>query len=367
MTINRYIMWRVLRTYFSMLLGFVGIIWIIQFVNFVDEFLEFGAGTDDLLRLALYLVPRALGYVAIPALMLSSIVQFTRLIQHREYYVLAAMGVSPWTILRPGLLLGLFVSVLHIVISTYVAPDAMQNIRSRYNALERNHVAGIITPGTFRELTRNVLAYADATNADGSLARVIVHDARDDTKPITYIAESGTLVQTSEATVFVFSDGYIQPRQSVDTSPHWVRFRTYSLSVSNVASGVLNLNELSARDLTLPQVLRPAAYGITAPEAHKRIIAYRYEQLTYIVTPFVFVLLSFAIITAGGIRRGGYGRRITIASILTIIYYASVITLALTYSKIALVVPAITTIAAIITILIRHEPQFFKKATSQKI
>ena len=52
------------------------------------------------------------------------------------------------------------------------------------------------------------------------------------------------------------------------------------------------------------------------------------ELISNLAAPFIFLLVGFAVITAGGISRSGYGQRIMAAVMLAIIFQIGVIALA---------------------------------------
>ena len=80
--------------------------------------------------------------------------------------------------------------------------------------------------------------------------------------------------------------------------------------------------------MMIHQLLNPPAHGVTNEQRINRMQGRGLELISNLAAPFVFMLVGFAVITAGGISRSGYGQRIMVAVLLAIIFQIGVIALA---------------------------------------
>ena len=146
-----------------------------------------------------------------PALLLSIMLTLGRLYRDSEMVALAACGVSPVTLYRPLLLLGVPLTLLAGWLSLYVVPMSMALLGELEQLARQNAQVAIVNPGAFREaLNGQLVIYADGLSEDGrELSQVFVlHRRPQETAVIT--GKRGYLETdpASRARYVVLADGY---------------------------------------------------------------------------------------------------------------------------------------------------------------
>jgi lipopolysaccharide export LptBFGC system permease protein LptF len=80
--------------------------------------------------------------------------------------------------------------------------------------------------------------------------------------------------------------------------------------------------------MMIHQLLNPAAHGVSDDSRIIRMKTRGLELIASLASPLVFMLISFCAITAGGLNRHGYGRRIFVAIIAALMFQISIIAVA---------------------------------------
>jgi lipopolysaccharide export system permease protein len=326
--IDKFLFLRLLRSQIAILLALSSVLWLVQTLNLFDDLLGAQVSLVEFITLSALVWPRILSYTLAPALLINVLALLVRLLQDHEYFALTAAGLSPLRILRPMLALAALVVILQAGISFYLAPLASKELRYRSTELKSAVVVASLQAGSFREIMPNMTAYADAQNDDGSWAQVMIHDHTKRGTQITYVAQNGRIDMRGGGAFLVLVNGHMNT-QSAGQDDHLAEFGEYALSLdesrANTPSRPPSFNR---NHMMIHQLLNPTAHGVDTPSQILRMKARGLELLAGLANPLIFMLISFAVITAGGLSRQGYGRRIFIAILIALAYQIGVISIA---------------------------------------
>ncbi|MGI9439657.1 MAG: LptF/LptG family permease, partial [Parvibaculales bacterium] len=324
--IDRYLFWSLLRAHISLTLVLVLIVWLVQTLRLLAE-LPIGStdAVGQFLLVSVLQLPRIFSLCLAPTLLIVSLYQLVQKLQSHEYFALVAAGFSPAKIMRAAIALSLFVILVQAVLSFYVSPIAIQSLNRTRHIVKSNLDNIALQARVFREITNGVTVFAEQRNPDGSWQGILISVTdRNNDSNTTYLARNGRLIRKnsgaqSHATPqvgFVLNDGVIL---TDGVAAGQISFDSYVFTPPEARNTPPALYYLRKNDMMIHQLFAPRAYGITHQPS---IIAMRikaFELIGALATPLIFTLIAFACMT-GGLRRGGYGRRITLAATLSLIF-----------------------------------------------
>ena len=325
--LDRYLFMRLLQSQLALTLVLSGVIWLVQALNLIDKALTAGASPMETLMLSSLVLPRVLTFTLAPALLITVITQMVRLLQDYEYFALTAAGLSPLRVLRPMLLLGLGVMIVQGLLAFYISPIAMKTLKlSSFEGSSRIALAEL-QPGAFKDLKPGMTAFTSGQDSDGQFLDLMIYDATKSQRPITFLAKKAIISERDGKPYFVLRNGS-QHIHDDEARDQVITFSQYLLPLSQPNPTPEKRIIFNRNHMMIHQLLNPSAHGVVNERRITRMQGRGLELISNLAAPFVFMLVGFAVITTGGISRGGYGQRIMVAVLLAIIFQIGVIALA---------------------------------------
>lgn len=325
--LDRYLFTRLLKGQLALTLVLSGVIWLVQALNLIDKALTSGASPFETLMLSTLVLPRVLTFTLAPALLITVIAQMVRLLQDYEYFAFTAAGLSPLRVLRPMLMLGAVVMVVQGFLAFYISPIAMKQLKLNSAESGTKLALAELQPGAFKDLKPGMTAFTSRQDGDGKWLDLMIYDATDAKRPTVYLAKRAAIQERASQTYFILENGS-QHTQTADGRRQQVRFQTYTLPLNEAPVEAGKKIVFNRNHMMIHQLLNPAAHGVKHQRKIDRMRGRGLELISNLAAPFVFMLISFAVITAGGISRSGYGQRIMVAILLAIVFQIGVIALA---------------------------------------
>ena len=329
--IDRFLFFKLAKSYFGILLALAGAIWLVRILNVVDYYLSIGAGGQELLFFCLYLLPPILSNVATPCVLIALLAVYNQMLTSREYYVLTGAGLGPFTLFRPVIAFTLFIVACLFVLNFYVAPLMVQTLRIEREALAAQLSFGLIREGVFTDLGEGVTVFAQSKEAGGYVEGLLIYDERDAEQSALYIAQSGTFVTGINQSQLILKNGTIKTKRN--GKPQVVQFETYPFPLNSGAQGTFDWSSLSPSQMTLPQLMNPEKLGISDPKKLSLIHARFLETIGELFSPIVLAFIVWAVVLGGPLQRSGYIRRIGLATILGILFFGGVVSMSSLVAK----------------------------------
>ena len=329
--IDRFLFFKLAKSYFGILLALAGAIWLVRILNVVDYYLSIGAGGQELLFFCLYLLPPILSNVATPCVLIALLAVYNQMLTSREYYVLTGAGLGPFTLFRPVIAFTLFIVACLFVLNFYVAPLMVQTLRIEREALAAQLSFGLIREGVFTDLGEGVTVFAQSKEAGGYVEGLLIYDERDAEQSALYIAQSGTFVTGINQSQLILKNGTIKTKRN--GKPQVVQFETYPFPLNSGAQGTFDWSSLSPSQMTLPQLMNPEKLGISDPQKLSLIHARFLETIGELFSPIVLAFIVWAVVLGGPLQRSGYIRRIGLATILGILFFGGVVSMSSLVAK----------------------------------
>jgi lipopolysaccharide export system permease protein len=328
-SIGRYIVRTTLGAFLLVLVSLTGIIWITHILKEFDIVTSQGQSMLVFVATTGLLVPALMLVIAPLALMVATAYTLNKLNTDSEIIVMNAAGMSPWRIFQPFLVVALIVAALVALISAYVAPKCLRELRTVLTQVRADLLANVIQPGRFTSVNGGLLTFhIRERRPNGELAGIFIDDRHDPAEHATFLGERGQIVENETGTFLVLEHGSAQRRQLKERDPTIVLFERYAFDMTQFTGSsvtpMFNATERYFWDLISPDPEDPyvkANAGRIRAEFHDRLLAPLY--------PIAFAMLAFAILGAPRTTRQSRGlsmfMAISVVALLRLTGFASAV------------------------------------------
>ncbi|MEZ5647721.1 MAG: LPS export ABC transporter permease LptF [Alphaproteobacteria bacterium] len=340
--ISRYIFIQVLTLTLGIAGTFTLAVWLAQSLRYVDFIVNRGLPVTMFFYLTILLLPQFLLIVLPLGFFVALLFVYSRLISDNELIVLRAVGFSEWRLIKPMLTLALLITLILYGLNTYLIPLSFRSFKDLEFDLRNNFAHVVLQEGTFKELMPGLTIFVRNRDRNGTLAGLLVHDSRDPNTPITYLAETGTVVKTEGNPRVVLVDGSFQKvdrdnKTGAITGLSMVYFERYTLEL-NFDQGDATLNRWrEPPERYMHELFRPPQNS-DDKNYRNNLLAEGHQRLVYPWLTVVFTVITLAALLHGDFNRKGHSHRI-IGAILGVIIVQS---FALALPNIATKIPSLT-------------------------
>ncbi|UXN04650.1 MULTISPECIES: LPS export ABC transporter permease LptF [unclassified Bartonella] len=303
--IETYILRRILTLFFAVLLGSIGIVWIVQLLDRINFLTTSGQTFWTFFNLSTLIIPSVIPLVIPFALVIAIVIIFYMMNQDSELVVISAAGSPRYVIWRPVILLAILASISSFAITNYVAPHARLNMRQMLASANSDLINMFLQTGAFRQLKQNIYLEIGERTADGKIGELFIVNRTDPNIEINYYAVSGYVANNKNGDFLVLKNGEIQRREYKTGDIKIIKFESYTFDLSEFAPEERGsftypkdqfLSELRHPNPDDPNFQRrPQQY---TAELHRRFSSWLY--------PIVFALIALTTVgDARSHRQGG--------------------------------------------------------------
>ncbi len=305
-SISRYIFRQTVVVMLFVTIVLTAVIWLTQSLRFVDMVVNRGLPVTEFLWLAMLIVPRFLAVILPISCFVAVVYVYSKLIGDRELIVLRAAGFSNLRLAHPALVVAALTAAAIYVLNAYLLPvsyreftDLRYEIRSDYSSI-------LLHEGAFHTLPGDITVFIRERAGTGQLNGILVHDARVKRRPVTLMAESGALVQTSEGPRVVLVNGNRQEIDREDGTLSYLYFDKYTVDLGITGAAPTGARRRAPEEMFLWELFDPARadtadYREFVAEGHSRIAA------PFLAVSFTAIGLAF-LLSGDFSRRGQTGR-----------------------------------------------------------
>jgi len=292
-SIGRYIFRTTIGAFVIVLASLTMIIWITQALRDIDLITSQGQTILVFVAMTSLAIPQLVLVIAPIALFIAVAHVLNKLASDSEIIVINSAGMSPWRLARAFLAVALVVSVLVAIVSAYLSPKCLRELRRWVSEVRADLVANIVQPGRFLVLEHGLLFHIRERQANGILLGIFVDDRRNPREESTFLAERGEIVEDERGTFLVLENGSLQRHRPDQRDPTIVNFDRYPFDLSRFSvsgpSTTLSVRERYLWELAAPAPDDPAFNREPAQfraELHDRLLAPLY--------PLAFTVIAFA-------------------------------------------------------------------------
>ena len=304
--LGRYIFRTTLGAFLLVLISLTTVIWITQALRDIDVMTSQGQTILVFLSMTALVIPQLAMIIAPIALMIAGAHTLNKLANDSEIIVMNAAGMPPWRLFSGFLAVTLIVSVLVAVVSAYLSPKSLRELRRKAAEIRADLVANIVQPGRFTSIESGLTFHIRERRPDGLLLGIFVDDRRNPQEQATFLAEQGEILENERGTYLILDTGSVQRHPIAERDPTIVLFDRYAFDLSRF-TGTSQALTLSVRERFTWELWSPPADdpifvrepGVFRAEFHDRIMAPLY--------PLAFMIIAFAYLGAPRTTRQSRG------------------------------------------------------------
>ncbi len=321
-TYTRYIIRHLLGPALFITLSLTGILWLAQSLRFVDLIVNRGLSILTFLYLTVLLMPSLLSIVLPVALFCAVLYVYNKLLSDSELIVLESAGLSKRQLAWPALVLGGFFCIVGYVNSLYLLPSSYREFKDLQFFIRNNYASLLLQEGVFNTPVDGMTVFLRRREDNGVLRGIMVHDNRDQARPVTMMAETGRLVQTPSGPRFILEQGNRQEINTDQQQLSLLHFDRYTLDISLYTEDA-GERWREPKERYLHELFYPD--DTTKPHQLNKLRAEAHQRLTWPLFSLSLTVLGLAALLRGEFNRRGIWRRIVLAGALAIGLVTSVV------------------------------------------
>ena len=309
--VTRYIFYQLLIAAFAITTGLTLIVWLIYSLRWIDFIVNRGLPITVFLTFVGLALPSLVGFLLPIAAFCAVLFIYHRLVMDSEMVVLRAAGLSQMQLARPALLFASLGTVVVYSIMMYFLPASYHRFKELQYDIRNDYATVVLQAGTFNTVAEGITIYVRARSPDGELRGILVHDNRDPKKPVTRMAEFGSLVRSEQGPRAVLVNGNSQQIDPDSGRLSLLTFDRYTMDLPQ-NQGSVQTRWRQPKERFLTDLLNPSAdpadrqnYNELVAEGHQRLIAPLYV--------LVFVMIALAALLSGEFSRRGQKHRLLVA------------------------------------------------------
>lgn len=298
-----------------MLFGFFALVlvlvyWVNRAVVLFDQLIANGQSAAVFLEFTALSLPNVIRIVLPIAAFAGTIYVTNRLMSESELVVVQSTGFSPWRLMRPVLVFGVFVFVMSSILAHVLVPVSQARFADRSAEIAENMTARLLSEGQFLHPAEGVTFYIREISPLGALQNVFLSDARETGRTVTYTAREALLLRGADNPSLVMIDGMAQSYDQDTNRLSVTRFQDFAFDLNGLVDGV-GRDIRRPGELSTPALLRADATAQALTNATRaELIAEAHERFSDALNGLVAPLIGFAALLVGGFSRFGVWRQI---------------------------------------------------------
>jgi lipopolysaccharide export system permease protein len=169
--------------------------------------------------------------------------------------------------------------------------------------------AALLNAGEFETPAKGLTVFIRQMGNNGQISGILVHDNRDDKRPITYIAQRGVLAQTSAGGRLIMYDGTVEQTSSGGAQLSVLTFKNYTFDLDQFA-GPARASLRKTNERYLGELLHPPEKAGVTPQIRTAWLAEANNRLSQPLYCLAFAMISLAAILRGRRGRGALAMRL---------------------------------------------------------
>jgi lipopolysaccharide export system permease protein len=302
-TIFRYITRQLFFTTIFVTVILCLIFWLAKASTLLDFIINKGLDFGFFLYMSVLILPRLLIIILPIATFATILFAYYRLNADSELVVMRAAGISPFALARPGLTVGLLVSVAMGSLTFYLLPASYRQFKDEEYMIRSKLGAIFLQEGAFNTVAPGITVFVHKRGSDQELRGIMLHDNRNREKPQTWLAERGALVSTKSGPRAVLVNGN---RQQVDRQQGKFSMLFFDQTTLDVGGspGKKDVRWREPRERFLKDLFAPRDTATDSPY-YNDLIAEGHNRLVQPLLPLTCAVVTMAILLGGGYNRRG--------------------------------------------------------------
>jgi lipopolysaccharide export system permease protein len=296
-SIGLYVFRATLGAFILVLVSLTAIIWVTYVLRDIDLITNQGQTIRVFIVMTSLLIPMLSLIIAPIAFVIAAAYVLTKLAADSEIIVLNAAGMSPWLLFRPFFAAAAIVAAFVALLSAYLSPACLRELRQWSTSVRADVVANIAQPGRFLFVEQGLMFHIRERQSSGILLGILVDDRRTPAEAKTLLAEEGQIVENQHGSILLLKNGSVQRRQPDKSEPTIVNFDGYAIDLSQFAHKA-SVVLYTARERYAWELMRPDPGDAIYQREAGQFRAELHDRLATPLYPLAFVVIAYAFLGA---------------------------------------------------------------------
>jgi lipopolysaccharide export system permease protein len=290
--IGRYIFRQTASSLATILITLTVIVWMTTALRQISLVTNQGQSLLIFLKITMLAMPNLIATVTPVALLISALHILNRLSGDSELIVLSASGSTGWRVMKPYLVLATIVSALTLFTNAYVAPQAMRVLREYAIQVRTDIIAQVLQPGKFASTEAGLTIHIAERAANGDLLGLMIHDERDESQIMTYLAEQGRIVKQEDGrALLIMRNGHINRQDGKSKAVQIIVFDSNVFDISQFGPKE-GARDFKPRERSMSELLHPDPNDTFYKQNKGKFRSELHDRLSNPLYPFLFVLIA---------------------------------------------------------------------------
>jgi len=263
-----------------------------RLIKLTDLVISRGVPLADVSRMIMYLMPSFLVFTIPMAFLLAVLLAFGRLSADNEITVMKAGGISLMQMMPPVVLCGLSAALLTLAASTVGVPWGNSAFKSLSFDVMKQNVAATVREKVFWDDIPGIVMYIEHYDEERhALKGVIIHDGRDQKRPLTIFAADGVIGgATAQHDIrLALNNGSIHVAGKADEY-RLIHFGEYIMTIGGSGQGSgIGRNE---QDMTVAELLRQINSPATTKTVRLKTTSELHSRFAFPFASLVFAVVA---------------------------------------------------------------------------
>lgn len=285
------------------------VIWLTQALRLLDLVINRGQSAPTFVWLTMLILPNLLVIILPVAFFAGALYALNRLCGESELVVMASAGLSPFQLARPVLFAAGIIMALTYFCSLYLMPLGQREMKDTVVGIRADIGSALLSEGVFNTPVNGLTVFIREIDGNGRIRGVLVHDSRNQKSPVTYLAQTGMLVQTREGARLVLEHGTIEQTSDGGAQLNILKFSRYPFDLEQFSSPTKS-SERKANELSLPELFR--ADPSLKPRTRRAYIVEGHNRLSSPLYCIAFAFIALVGALKGRRARSAHALRMTL-------------------------------------------------------
>ncbi len=291
------------------------VVWLSQSLRLLDLVINRGQSAPTFVWLTILLLPSLLVIILPLAFFGGALYGLNKLNTDSELVVMSSAGYSRAQLAVPVMAAAVLAMALTYLCSLYLMPLGQRTMKDKVLDIRADIGAAVLSEGMFNTPALGLTVFVRELSSDGTIRGILVHDNRNHAHPISYLADSGMLVQTKAGARLIMENGTIEQIAKGGADLSVLKFQRYVFDLDQFGgAGQRKAREASER--YLGELFWPEKRDESGFEKDRKIyFAEGHNRLAAPLYCLAFGLIALAAVTRGRRARGANALRLTAASV----------------------------------------------------
>jgi lipopolysaccharide export system permease protein len=294
---GRYVFRQIAASFVLIIVTLTMIVWLTLALRELNLLTSQGQGILLFLQMTALALPNTMALIAPNAALIACLFVFDRLNGDSELIIMSASGSPVWRLAVPLLAFTTLLAAVLLVMALYIQPLSQRTLRSMITQVRTDLISQVLQPGRFSSPEEGLTFHIRDRAPNNDLLGLLVHDERDKTQTVSYLAKRGRIVSTDDGAYLVMTDGQIHRRVNDEKGQSGEvgigEFKEYIFNISQFQPQS-TVREYRPSERYVSELISPDPDDEYAKNASGQLRSELHERFSSVLYPFVYVMVVLA-------------------------------------------------------------------------